>query len=282
MRKLSMPTWTVESVLTECATHIRDKHYAKRLRSVLPTVSKAEKTYRNKGKSFQLFSIKPQDSIENCVSIDEMMRLYSSTLSGKKSPVRYIYDDLKAAARNGICPLCCQRPVSTLDHYLAKSRHPALAVTPANLIPACFDCNKAKSDVQPTAASEQTLHPYFDNSDDHVWLIASVVETKPPALRFEVLASKKRPDLKRDRISTHFKVFNLGQLYASYAAEELLHISYRLSKIAKNEGSAGISKYLTDSLESYQFISKNSWQVAMYDALRTSQWFCTKGFRLVQ
>ena len=39
------------------------------------------------------------------------------------------------------CPFCGIGTVSTLDHYLPKSKYPALAITPKNMIPACRDCN---------------------------------------------------------------------------------------------------------------------------------------------
>ena len=75
-----------------------------------------------------------------------MVRVYDGRMAAQGSPGRTIYDAIKLASPNGLCPLCGQRVVATLDHYLPKSRYAALAVNPANLIPACSDCNKAKSD----------------------------------------------------------------------------------------------------------------------------------------
>ena len=275
-----MPTQDAKSVLALCAKHVRDKTYAKRLNSVANEIADAETQYKEKGRASELYTIRPAGSVANRVTVEEMVRLYAITLSGKRSRVRYIYDDLKSTPRNGICPLCGQRVVSTLDHYLAKSLHPALAITPVNLIPACSDCNKAKSDLQPSRASEQTLHPYFDKTDDDVWLIAKILETEPPALTFLAAPPNEWVDLKRERIIGHFRIFKLGQLYSSHAAEELMNISFRLLRTAEGEGPDGVQRYLTDSAESFRKVSKNSWQVAMYDALRESVWFRTEGYRL--
>ena len=281
MRSLALPTHNAASVLELCAKHVRDGGYARRLTSVTAEIAEAEKEYKTKGKASALFTIPTATTVANRVTGKEMATLYTVTLSGKRSPIRYIYDEIKSAPRNGICPLCGQRIVSTLDHYLAKSLHPSLAITPLNLVPACADCNKAKHDMQPTNASEQTLHPYFDEADSSVWLFARVVKTEPPALRFLAVPPTEWTHLKQERLIVHFKTFQLSQLYSSYAAEELLNISFRLLKVATGEGSEGVRRYLGESAESFRRISKNSWQVAMYDALGESEWFCSDGFRVI-
>jgi hypothetical protein len=50
----------------------------------------------------------------------ELVYLYTGVLSRKNSRVRYIYDAIKAAAKDDLCPLCAQRQVFTLDHYLER------------------------------------------------------------------------------------------------------------------------------------------------------------------
>ena len=154
MRRLNKPGQAARSILLLCAECVRDKEYSKRLVSVADNVAEAEAEYAKKGEATSLFTIVSAGTIAGCVTIKDMEKLYTGTFSRKNSPVRYIYDEIKLAPRNSICPLCAQRVVSTLDHYLPKSRHPAFAVTPLNLIPSCTDCNKAKLDLQPANASE--------------------------------------------------------------------------------------------------------------------------------
>jgi len=56
------------------------------------------------------------------------------------------------------CPICGNYySDSTLDHVLPKTRYTQYAVTPINLVPMCFSCNKAKG------KSDISFHPYFQN-----------------------------------------------------------------------------------------------------------------------
>lgn len=78
-------------------------------------------------------------------------------------PARGVYDALKGGTDEGLCPLCAHRDVEALDHQLPNSKYPLLSVVPVNLVPACHRCDALKSDVDSKTASEQALHPYFDD-----------------------------------------------------------------------------------------------------------------------
>ena len=91
------------------------------------------------------------------VTTDEMVSVYDQRMAGKKGPGRHVYDAIKLLPKQGICPFCDHRPVSTLDHLLPKRLFPALAVTPDNLVGACADCNKTKLAFAPAAAEEVFL-----------------------------------------------------------------------------------------------------------------------------
>jgi hypothetical protein len=281
MRSLTEPVHDARTTLELCANAIRDESLAARLRSVAPEIKAAEIRYKEQGKKASLFTIAGTADVAGRVGLEEMSSLYKGTLSRLGAGPRRIYDEIKAAPRNGVCPLCGQRVVSTLDHYLPKSRHPALAVTPANLIPSCADCNKAKLDRRPARASEQTLHPYFDKVDDNVWLAARVAESAPPALMFYPDPPAGWGDVKRARVSTHFRTFGLGRLYAVHAAEELINISHSLALMAARGGAAAVRAHLIEQAQSRQAVTKNSWQSAMYSALSESEWFCEEGFKLI-
>jgi len=281
MRKLAMPSHNARSTFELCANNLRDKALSKRLLSVADEIEVAETQYKEHGAKGSLFTIAEAKTVAGRVGLEEMKTLYKGTLSRLGSDPRRIYDEIKSAPRNGICPLCGQRVVSTLDHYLAQSKHPALTVTPLNLIPSCADCNKAKLDMQPTHAAEQTLHPYFDHVDDGVWLIASVKESEPPALVFSAKPPAEWDDVKQARILTHFRIFNLGYLYTTHAAEELLNIRHNLMLVAERGGADGLRAHLTEQAGSRQAVTKNSWQSAMYEALRKSEWFCEEGYRVI-
>jgi hypothetical protein len=281
MRSLAQPAYDARSTFILCAKSIRDTSLSSRLLSVVDEIEAAETRYRRLGANASLFTIAEAATVADRVGVQEMKSLYKDTFSRKGSKARHIYDAIKNAPQNGICPICGQRVISTLDHYLAKSKHPALTVTPLNLVPCCADCNKAKLDMQPANASAQTLHPYFDDVDDEVWLFATVKEISPPAIVFSVIPPASWDDVKQVRVLTHFRVFGLGALYSSHAAVELQNIHYSLTQYASRGGADSVRAHLAEQAESRQAIMKNSWQFAMYEALRKSEWFCQSGHRTI-
>jgi hypothetical protein len=282
MRSLAIPSHDARSTFELCADNVRDKDLAKRLRSVAGDIEAAEKHYKEQGAKASLFTIAEAKTVAGRVDLKEMKTLYKGTLSRPGSVPRRIYDEIKSAPRNGICPLCDQRVVTTLDHYLAQSKHAALTVTPVNLVPSCWECNNTKLNMQPTRASEQTLHPYFDMVDDRVWLTASVVESAPPALLFSANPPPEWDDVKQKRVLTHFRTFDLGALYTTHAAAELLNIRLNLTVVAQRAGTDGLKAHLMEQAESRRAVDKNSWQSAMYEALWRSEWFCEEGYKVIE
>jgi hypothetical protein len=196
----------------------------------------------------------------------------------KKSPGRDVYDKLMSLAYYGKCPLCGQRDVSTLDHYLPKAHYPALAVAPLNLVPACKDCNKAKLASLPASAEEEMLHPYFDDIDGDRWLYADVVEGAPAALRFRVDGPDDWDDILVARVTLHFETLGLGPLYAAQGADELLNIRHQLQTIFNAGGEQLVRDELLTRAESSRTARLNGWRVAAYEAYAQSDWFCAGGF----
>lgn len=281
MRSLPKPTDDARSIFELCADNVQNSDFSARLYSVSDAIETAEAGYEVQGGNASLFTIAEAESVAGIVTKEEMGNLYTGTFSRKSSGVRPIYDKIKSAPRNGICPLCSQRVVTQLDHYLPKSRHPAFAVTPINLVPSCSDCNKEKLALQPSTASEQTLHPYFDEVDDEVWLSALVVESSPPAIVFSVTPPKTWPAVQCDRVRYHFETLCLGSLYSSNAGAELINIRFSLKRVAERGGAEGLTAHLAEQAADRQAAEKNSWQAAMYDALSKTNWFCEVGYNCI-
>ena len=280
MRKLVVPTCDACVSLETCISNLRDAVLRSKLTAIKPTIIAAETAYKNCGTNGNFYTIAEKTMVAGRVTVKEMERLYKGTFSRKKSRARRIYDEIKTAS--GICPLCAQRDVSTLDHYLAQSRHPALTITPVNLVPACFCCNKAKLDRQPSSAGEQTLHPYYDDVDDKPWLFARVVEDIPPAIVFFANPPNIWPVVKQERVRTHFRTFQLSALYSTHAAAELVNIHLDLMRIAVRSGLDNLRCHLAEQQESREVVARNSWQGAMYKALSESDWFCTEGYKVIR
>jgi hypothetical protein len=277
MRFLKRLNINARDTLKLCIKSIRDEDLSGRLESVMPEVEAAELDYLNRAAVGEFYKISGTNGVAEKVTTAEMERVYDGTFV-KSVKTRYIYDLIKKLPVNDICPLCNQRTVFTLDHFLPKSVHPALAVTTANLVPACDTCNKIKLDFEAHTAVDQTLHPYFDDVDDARWLFAKVNEEIPPSLIFSALPPSNWPEVKRQRVTAHFNTFRLGELYASHAAVELGNIRFGLIMMSKKCSSLEIREHLKERAISCADAQKNSWQTATYEALAESVWFCSGAF----
>ena len=265
-----------------CRGNIDDDSLKNRLGAITPELGAAEADYKHLGQVAQLYTIAGTNGVAGQVTTVEMTWLYTTKLSRKGQPGRIHYDSLRGSAPRGICPLCAQRVVSTLDHYLPKASHPAFAITPANLVPACADCNKSKLKHTATTAEEQTFHPYFDDGDDGLWLYGRVVEDTPPAVLFYAQPPAEWAAVKQARIQKHFEVLGLGTLYGANAAEELSQISYVLNRIGDSAGPEAVRQHLAEQAFSRGQAARNLWQAAFYNALAASHWFCNEGHKLIR
>ncbi|MBI5611768.1 MAG: HNH endonuclease [Gammaproteobacteria bacterium] len=279
MRRLTTPDDDPLDVFRACISRVKDVALKTRLISVERNVVAEANTYRVAAAASGLYALPPQADVGGVVSRDEMTDVYKLRMAKKGAPGRPFYDKLMAAPAHGRCPLCGQRTVSTLDHYLPKAHYPALAVVPVNLVPACSDCNKAKNDDIPNEESDQTLHPYFDDIEGDVWLVAEVVEDSPAALRFVVDPPVGWDGMMVARVLHHFKVFKLSILYASHAAEEIVNIRASLEMIYGRSGAGAVRAHLLEQAGSREAVHANSWQTATYKAMAVSNWFCEGGFR---
>lgn len=279
MRKLEKPKDNPVQVFRKCISRVRNADLKARLTLVEADVVAAAGEYEVAASTVMLHTLVPHVSVGGVVTAGEMSMVYTQRMVGMKAPGRAIYDKLIAAPAHGRCPLCGQRTVSTLDHHLPKDQYPALVVVPGNLVPACADCNKAKTNVVPQTGEEETLHPYFDNVENEQWLYAEVIEESPAALRFFVTPPIQWSDSLAARVRHHFKLFKLAALYASHAGEELTNIRHILSVLFAKAGYEGVKNHLWDSAASREAAHVNSWQTAMYKALADSDWYCAGGFQ---
>lgn len=279
MRKLNHPPHGLKEILELCADSVQDKALSMRILGAIDALETAEAQYKALGTTNDLYQITKSATAtaDNWVSREEMEALYTQTFSRKGSPVRDIYDAIRASSPGGLCPLCHQRPVSTLDHHLAKAEHANFAITPINLVPACKDCNTDSGARKPTTKGEQTLHPYFDSVDNDIWLTAELVQGKPPSLVFAVTPPIHWTGDLQEIVKNHFNVFGLGKLYATHSAVELVNIYFDIE--SKPWPPDTLKAHLEEQAKNRRRILRNSWQAAVYDGLARSAWFCNGGYK---
>ncbi|GAW86881.1 conserved hypothetical protein [Bathymodiolus platifrons methanotrophic gill symbiont] len=279
MRVIVKPEEDPKDVFLTCISHVANKSLKDKLSSVVDNVNKAAEEFNRNGMDKSFYRLNEHDNIAKKVTENEMVLVYTNRMAKKGAPGRSVYDKLKASAPQGICPLCGQRTVSTLDHYLPKARFPLLVVVPFNLVPACYDCNKLKRSTVPTTTEEQTLHPYYDDVTSVQWLFAEVVKGPPVSISFFVKDVDDWSDAMNARIKQHFNIYGLGSLYTSQAGAELANIRCQLKNILVKSNSEDVRDQLLDAFKTRNNNHRNSWGTAMYKAMADNEWFCNGGFK---
>lgn len=224
----------------------------------------------------ELYCLKAED--RSTIST-EMAGIYDRVLV--RGGGRPLYNRIKGGAKYARCPLCGQRDVKTIDHYLPKQQYPEFSVFLANLVPCCSDCNKAKGEYLPTEYADQIFHPYFDDWSAHRMVKADVIVGNKVDVSFSIgpLQGVSPETLARAR--RHFKILELGPLYAAGAAVELVE-NKELFRRNYQTGTNALRAELRYTAESRQRGNLNSWRAALYWGLAESEAFCEGGFECIE
>lgn len=276
------PELTALDVFDTCVQGIADAAKKTRLEGIRVQIEQAETEFDARATATELHLFAVANTVAGAngnVTAKEMEQLYDRHLARQKSRGREIYDKIMMAAVHGQCPFCGHLPVSTLDHSLPKAQHPALALTPLNLIPCCKDCNHNKGTSGPTSTETQFLHAYYDNLTVDRWLYAAIVEGSPPGATFHVGPPERWDGTTSARVRRHFEKLKLARLYASQAGRQIQNIRRSLSYIFEADGADVVSADLLERSRSCADVSLNSWDGALYEAASQSDWFCNGGFR---
>ena len=87
--------------------------------------------------------------------------------------------------------------------------------------------------------STDTLHPYYDNIENDLWLRAELNEVRPVSVRFLVDPPASWTAVFADRVARHFRAFGLNKLYAVHAAQSISGMQWRLSRTRDARGCCG-------------------------------------------
>ncbi|MEU4300094.1 MULTISPECIES: hypothetical protein [Kitasatospora] len=277
MRHLDPPSFTPRDTYLTCISTARPATRT-HLAAFEDAVAEAGEQFHQAAQAHTLHDLTALAAAPAAPADREALRkVYTSHLVGQGTPGRHIYDAIKNAAR-GLCPLCGVGKVATLDHQLPKTSYPLLSVVPANLVPACRDCNFGKGQQAPASAGEQTLHPYYDDLFDVPWLAARLIRPagrRPMSVRFHVEAPADWDQDLVDRLRSHLKVFDLDARFRLHVGSHLATLAGMLSFLP----STGIEQYLTWQAQAWTKTGPNSWEAALYRALATDPWYTGGGWR---
>lgn len=280
MRRLLAPIDNPGNVFIDCIDSVRNANLKARLTAIRDLVVEAADEFEEKVTTGQLHTVVRETMVNGNVTSKELKDVYDRMVR-KGTLGRKIYDKLIIASPLGICPLCSHREVTQIDHYLPKAEYPRLSIVPINLVPSCSDCNKSKLTKFPQAPEQETLHPYFDNIENDVWLTATIIQSNPASFQFQITPPGNWEQLLSDRVRFHFESLSLNKLYSTQAAVELVQINFRLINLYAVSAEAGVKQYLLEGAESRSHANSNSWQAAMYKAMAADNWFCDGGFRIL-
>jgi len=289
MRSIPKPlgaNFETSNVLQKCTNEISEQILKDAFNNSRAVILNAAQQYDRAGEQAALVNVLPDNRSKESICLngltkEQFSKLYSNQMVKKEVPRREVYDQLKNRAPYGKCPFCGYCDVDQLDHYLPKSKYPLLTILPLNLVPSCPYCNGGKNAEIATTPEEQILHPYYDHGIimGHQWIFATVVETKPAALKYFVLVPDHFDPIAAKRAATHFKKNNLGGRYSTQAADQISTFPLVLEDFFTNGGAANVKKNLFIQYQAEYAKYKNSWQTAMYQALSDSDWYCSGGFR---
>lgn len=274
MRKLEKPSFEVSNIVQDCVSNMRLNPDI--FVEAIPAIEEYSDRFDELMEVFEAHELKTHDMVTEKLSKEDMVSLYDNKFSKKGQPGRKYYDKIKIAPVNGTCPLCGMGQVATLDHYMAKSLYPTLAVTPNNLIPACRDCNEIRRSVRFDAASDLTLHPYYDDIQNIEWLVAKVVSVQPICVAYEISDSLGDSELRR-RLEKHLETFKLKSRFAQKAAEELSAHRMVFQEIFNVGGADELRNYLHLCYNGLKSAEINSWRTALYKALKNVEEIIVNG-----
>ena len=275
MRKINQPELTAADVFSTCISKVRNKDLKERFQAVIPHITSAEEDYRKLATKSKLYTYRDELCSKTNVTLKEMKAVYTQRMANSGGPGYETYNILKRGAFNRTCPICGQRKVSTLDHYLPKASYPSLVVTPINLIPACYDCNRIKLDDDPQTSEEETLHPYFDDLGNDRFLFAEIIKDNPPVVNFSIRPSVAWDKVLTDKVKNHFDSFELNLLYSMHAIDEIIGQAGYWQLLNEMD----LKNQLAFQAESRRKAHPNSWQTAFYEGASQDDWFCREGYK---
>lgn len=237
----------------------------RRLQACRTTVVDATAVYRS-GMTGGIVSVMAAVRRSGCEAVKDA---YKDKFSNKKvEDARDYYDRIldegKRAAR-GACPFCEITPPSELDHYLPKSDFPVLALTPANLVPICSECNKLarKGDYVPGNYDDALFHPYFDRLPETAWLRAEIHFEEDPYVSYGV---DDAVGSMRHRLERTMEILGLSERYGLHAVGQLWGTRDDLKGSLVNGGVNELKLEIEGRRMSWEKCELNGWMSAFWRA----------------
>lgn len=274
MRVIPKPNISPLRTYVRCYSSFREETKTK-FKSIVGFIKEQSDSYDRKATSKELYIFQVHDIVQYDISKDDMIKLYDQKMVGHATG-RKIYDKLMLLAPLNKCPFCGFGQVSTLDHYLPKSKFPIFSVLPYNLIPCCRDCNTGKLAGYATTMNKQTLHPYYDDFTAEQWLFARVLKIPHLSMEYYVKPPEDWGNVAKERVKSHFINYGLAKRFSIEASSILADLRNEFLSLSLSP--EDIVKELKKHYNVKKMKHLNSWETAMYQALYQDQWYCNGGY----
>lgn len=290
MWRVNPPEVEVSEVANNCASKLRDRELAERVRSTIPYLEKNHADFIAATKARCTHEIDPSSYSVSDLSNEEMLWLYNRQVSRANGGARKQYELILANALFGLCSYCQYGQATTLDHFVPKSWLPGLAIDPWNLIPSCQQCNRKLGDTWAKSEHSQLFHPYCEDVTSR-WLYAEVLEDEPVAVLFSARPDPRLDEKIRKRVINQFNELGLALMYGAVSGKDIAearsvltgnHIILekdRTDDRAEQQFDAEtVSKILSETAGKLFHVDPNSRRGAVYEALSENVWFCSEGY----
>lgn len=215
MNKLSEPSFSIAIYYDSMIENIikTNEHGSLKpiYQSIKQTLVSEELKYKTLANNGDLNNIPPGVLPSNKLDKKDMKFLYTKL----KKEGRTYYDLIKNNTYLKRCPYCEKRDVSELDHFLPQDTHPMYAVTPANLVPSCHDCNTVKLN-----KNREIIHPYFEDTSYEKWMVCEIkVLFQVMIVSYKIsFKDSSLPQKTKDRIVNTVNLLELHTNYATWAS----------------------------------------------------------------
>ena len=184
------------------------------------------------------------------------------------------------AAARGTCLLCNAAQPGTIDHLLPQSLYPALSIFAPNLIGACADCNRIKSNTSNNNPREQFVHPYFEDIPRDVpFLRADVIVNGVLSPQFQIVDHPQIDEELTARLRWQFNLLEMNGYYRHQAVLFFEEKQYGWQEVAEI-GWAELAASLSGDLRSAtRPRGVNFWKCAFLQGLLDSAEFQAEPLR---
>jgi hypothetical protein len=209
-----------------------------------------------------------------------MRRSYGLTYPGRA--LADLRNDL-LSVKDNLCPYCRLLPPTTLDHFLAKSRHEVFAAFAPNLVPMCAPCNTYKGTKGSARARQFFTHAYFDQlAEAEPFLVAQVaVGKKHIATNFTIDFSANLEAHVFQRLAYQMTILRLVPRYQLEAVDIIYDQAVKLQEM-DDDGCTAEECRLSlagDAKSAADQFGASYWKAALLVALAANSVFCGGGFK---